>query len=286
MKKLFTLCMALGVVFTAFTQTDTTGRSSTPNDTIRIGGIVIVRKGGKNREILHDREYRMRNRQKTGKPTNVSTNWWILDLGFSALNDNTNYGNTAAQAYAPGSNETWFDTKTGKSRNVNLWFFMQKMNIAKHVLNFKYGVGLEMNNYHFKRPIRFDPNPPAIPSAPVVSLDATPDRSYKKDKLAADYLTVPMMLNVDFTPKRKKSFGFSAGVSVGYLYSARNKTITSDEGKKKAKDDFDLQRWKLAYVAELSLGPVRFYGSYAFKSLFERGLDITPYQFGFRFSNW
>ena len=80
----------------------------------------------------------------------------------------------------------------------------------------------------------------------------------KKNKLAADYLTVPMMLNFNFTPKRKKGFGFSAGISVGYLYSARNKTKTSDEGKKKTKDDFKLEKWKLSYVGEISSRPGTF----------------------------
>jgi hypothetical protein len=117
-------------------------------------------------------------------------------------------------------------------------------------------------------------------------LDATPGRTYSKNKLAADYLTVPMMVNFNFTPKRKNGFGFSAGVSLGYLYSARNKTITSDEKKQKAKDDFSLEKWKFSYIAELSLGPVRLYGSYAFKNMYERGLDITPYNFGFRLSRF
>jgi len=117
-------------------------------------------------------------------------------------------------------------------------------------------------------------------------MDATVGRSYKKNKLAADYLTVPMMLNFNFTPRRNNGFGFSAGMSVGYLYSARNKTETNDEGKRKAKDDFELEKWKISYVAELALGPVRFYGSLARKGMYERGLDVTPYNFGFRFSNW
>jgi len=47
-----------------------------------------------------------------------------------------------------------------------------------------------------------------------------------------------------------------------------------------------LEKWKLSYIAELSLGPVRFYGSLAMKNMYERGLDMTPYNFGFRFSNW
>jgi hypothetical protein len=283
MKRIFTLCVTLCAVVLASAQTDTTGRQ---NDTIRIGGITIIRKPGSNdRQIVHDKEYRMRSR-RSYKPKNVTTNWAIFDFGFSNYSDKTNYGKLDAQQYAPGGNKTWFDLKNGKSRNVNFWFFMQRLNVIKHVVNLKYGVILELNNYHYKQPIRYDENPPALPNAPIVSLDGTADRKYEKNKLAADYLTVPLMLNFNFTPKRKQGFGFSAGVSVGYLYSARQKTITSDEGKEKAKDDFDLEKWKLSYVGEISLGPVRFYGSYAFNSMYERGLDITPYNFGFRFSNW
>lgn len=160
------------------------------------------------------------------------------------------------------------------------------MNVAKHVVNLKYGLGLELNNYHFKRNVRFDPNPPAVPNAPVLSLDATPGRSYSKDKLAAES-TVPIMLNFNFTPNRKRGFGFSAGISAGYLYTARNKTKNSDEGKRKVKDDFDLEKRKLSYIGASAAGPGSFpSGSYAMKGMYERGLDITPYNFGFRFSHF
>jgi hypothetical protein len=285
MKRIFTLCIAVCTIVTGFAQTDTT-KSDRP-DTIRIGNMVIIRKAGtKDREIVRDRgEYKMRNR-KNGRPSNISTNFWILDLGFSNYTDNTDYASLAAQQYASGSNESWFKLKDGKSRNVNIWFFMQKLNVVKHVVNLKYGLGLELNNYRYKQPVRYDAKPPAVVNPPRVILDGTVGRSYEKDKLAADYLTVPMMINFNFTPNRHDGFGFSAGISAGYLYSARNKTITSDEGKKKAKDDFELEKWKLSYVAELSLGPVRLYGSYALKNMYERGLDMTPYTFGFRFSNW
>jgi hypothetical protein len=287
MKRIFTLCIAVCTFITGFAQTDTTGKSQ-PDDTIRIGGMTIIRKAGAKDEVKKERtkEYRMRNRRNSDKPSNLSTNWFIFDMGFSNYADNTNYASAGAQAYAPGSNKTWFDLKDGKSRNMNIWIFMQKLNVAKHVLNLKYGLGLELNNYYFKQPIRYQEMTPAIVDPPRVILDGTVGRSYKKNKLAADYLTVPMMVNLNFTPKKNDGFGFSAGISVGYLYSARNKTRTSDEGKQKTKDDFELEKWKLAYVGELSLGPVRFYGSYALKNMYERGLDMTPYTFGFRFSNW
>ncbi|HPG12092.1 MAG TPA: outer membrane beta-barrel protein [Chitinophagaceae bacterium] len=279
MKRIFTLCIAACTVITGFAQTDTTGQQKAPEgDTIRIGGMIIIRKpGSKDREITKDREYKMRNR-RGDKPSNISTNWWIVDLGFSNYTDNSNYLMSATDGFtSPAIGKDEMKLKAGKSRNVNVWFFMQKLNIAKHVVNLKYGLGLELNNYHFDNTmVMFDKNPTYI------SLGAT---DYKKAKLAADYLTVPVMLNFDFTPNRRKGFGFSAGVSAGYLYSARYKT--KDDGKiNKVKSDFDLERFKISYIGELSLGPIRLYGSYATKNMWEKSLDMTPYNFGFRLSNW
>jgi hypothetical protein len=91
-----------------------------------------------------------------------------------------------------------------------------------------------------------------------------------------------MMLNFNFTPHRKKGFGFSIGASAGYLYASRQKTITNTDGKQKTRDDFDLRPWKLSYIAELNMGWVKLYGSLASQSMFEKGLDQTPYNFGFR----
>jgi len=280
MKRIYTLSIALCTIITGFAQTDTTGTQNKPpvDDTIRIGGMIIIRKAGsKDKEIVRDKEYKMRNR-RSNKPSNLTTNWWILDLGFSNYNDESNYVNAALTGFvAPGINEDDLQLKGGKSRNVNIWFFMQKLNIVKHVVNLKYGLGLELNNYSFDNTkLAFAKNPT------VISEGAT---DFKKVKLAADYLTVPIMLNFNFTPNRKNGFGISGGISAGYLYSSRYKSKTDDDVSK-VKSNFDLESFKLSYIGELSLGPVRLYGSYAMKNMWEKGLDMTPYNFGFRFSNW
>ena len=49
---------------------------------------------------------------------------------------------------------------------------------------------------------------------------------------------------------------------------------------------FDLESFKLSYIGELSLGPVKLYGSYAFKNMWEKGLDMTPFNLGFRLSRF
>lgn len=277
MKRTLLVCIAACLFSAGFAQEDTTGKKS---DTIRIGGMIIVKKpGSNNREIItRDRSVSIPSRERK-KPDNVTTNWLILDLGYAGFSDKTNYASPAAQAFAPGSTEDWFDLRGGKSRNVNLWFFMQRLNMIEHVVNLKYGLGLELNNYFFDdESIRFQKNPT------LITMDAAL-KDAKKNKLAMDYLTVPLMLNFNFTPKKSDGFGFSAGVSGGFLYSARQKTKVNGD-KDKVRNDFDLRRFKLSYIGELNLGPVKLYGSYAFESMWDKGLDQTPYNVGFRLSNW
>jgi len=255
----------------AFAQVDSTKTETPVNDTIKVGGMIIIRKKGAASHDNENTEVRI-GRRDDGKRSNSSTNWWIFDLGFSNFTDNTDY---TSSPYAVNDGD--LDLRAGKSRNVNIWFFMQKVNIIKHAVNLKYGLGMELNNYYFDNTkLVFTKNPTMI---------STGTKDFKKVKLAADYLTLPVMLNFDFTPKRKYGFGFSAGVSAGYLYSARYKTKL-DGRINKVKSDFDLDRWKFSYVGEISLGRIKLYGSYAMKNMWDKGLDMTPYNFGFRLSNW
>lgn len=279
MKRIFILGAIVCSAISGFAQTDTAAKPKT--DTIKIGGMVIIREGGgKDEKNQEKKSFTITGQRHSDKPANISTNWWIFDLGFSNYSDKSNYAALTPTTVAPGITKESMKLRAGKSRNVSLWIFTQKVNMIKHVVNLKYGVGLELNNYHFdNEAIQFNKTNPVI-------TEGFATRSLKKNKLAADYLTVPVMLNFDFTPNRHgKHFGMSAGVSAGYLYSSRQK-IKEDGDVDKTKDDFGLRNFKLSYIGEISLGPVRIYGSYAFKSMFENGLDITPYNVGFRFSNW
>jgi hypothetical protein len=153
---------------------------------------------------------------------------------------------------------------------------MQRLNLVKHFVNLKYGAGIELNNYKYQDNIRFQKT-----NKPEVIMDVV---DYKKNKLAADYITVPVMLNFNFAPSKKNGFGFSAGASAGYLYSSRQKTVGGGKGKVKYHDDYDLRDFKISYIAELVFGPIKLYGSYATQSMFKNSLDQTPYNFGIRLS--
>jgi hypothetical protein len=274
MKHTVLAIIATGLSMAAMAQTDT---SDINVDTIKIGGMIIIKKhdrkdtaGNRDVEIVH-------RKRQFHKPSNVTTNWGIVDIGFANYEDNTVYGSAAVQQIVPGATDKdVLSLRTGKSINVNVWFFMQRLNVIKHVVNLKYGLGLELNNYSYDRDLIFQKNPTRI-------TPATED--LKKNKLAADYVTVPMMLNLNFTPSRKRGFGISGGVSAGYLYSARYKNKDNNGDKNKVHDNFDLEKWKLSYIGELNLGVVTLYGSYALKDMWENALDQRPYNFGIRLSH-
>lgn len=284
MKQLTLSMLALALCTGVLAQADTTKPKT--GDTIRVGNMIIIKKdGGNTTEEKTDKKSNDDDgvtveikKRKTYKPSNISTNWWIVDLGFANVTDQTNYGSPAAIAYLPGGDKNSLSLKNGKSSNVNLWFFMQRVNVIKHVVNLKYGLGVEMNNYRYENNIRYRSEP-----TDFINRDSI---SFTKNKLAADYITVPVMINFNFNPKKKRSYGLSAGVSAGYLYSSRQKLCSDLRGKEKIKNDFNLEPWKISAIGELNLGGIRFYGSYALNNLHKSGLEQTPYNFGIRFSSW
>lgn len=289
--------LILSIIFTgatSFAQTDSV-KVERKDDTIRIGGMIILKKGTPDNEKKRV-TVTVGNHRKYKENSNISTSSFIVDLGFANWTDKTNYANATNDGYIvnkPGSSDLVandFKLKAIKSVNVNIWFFMQRINLVEHYMNLKYGLGIELNNYRFKSEISFNEggaNPynylQNIPH-PFIFRDSV---SFSKNKLAADYVTVPLMLNFQTNPNDpKKGISLSAGVSMGYLYSSRNKQVSDSRGKEKNRGDYDLEKWKFSYVGELGLGPVRLYGSYSPKSIFTNELNFTPYNIGIRLSNW
>lgn len=290
MKRIYMIMAAFIAAGTGFAQTDSTKTitdplknvvSDTSNnkaDTLVVGNFIIIKKN-RDRKNTH-----VSIEQKPYKPTKISTNWWIVDLGFANINDKTNYNSAEAQSFlktlrAGDKQITKDDLKlrASKSSNVNIWVVTQRMNLAKGYVNLKYGLGLEMFNFRYESNISYNKNPVYIYRDTI---------NFSKNKLYAAYASVPFMLNINTNPGRKKGLSISAGVSAGYLIGSHNKQISGERGKVKIKGDLGLEKFRLAYVGELGIGPIHLYGSYSIHRLHETGLEQYPYSLGIRFSNW
>lgn len=286
------LCAFATIAFAQKPSTNDSVEVKKHNDTIRIGSILIIKKHKKSNSdssvsVITDNA-NSNNKHKR------SNNYLVIDLGFGNWDDQTNYANTAGYAFSkPGSPAFSSDDmklSAGKSANVNIWLFIQKLPLVKRNVNLKYGLGIEYYNYSFRSPVSLKENgvlpysiAGTITSSPFVFRDSI---SFSKNKLNLKYITVPLMLNFATTKQKGKTpISVSIGVSAGYLIRQRNKQNSNERGRQKNQGDYDLQRFKLSYIAELGLGHIKFYGSYSPKSIFEKGLDIRPYSLGIRFSN-
>jgi len=289
MNKFILIAAALLFAQMGFAQTDST-KSNNP-DTIRVGNFIIVKKNKQRNSDTSSLNYdngssfniHIGSRGKRYQ-SNISTNWFIFDLGFNNWNDRTDYGNGLSNSYLRPENgggaftKNDFTLRNVRSMNVNIWLFMQKLNITKHVVNLKYGLGINMYNYFFDKDLRTTYHK----GEAYVTRDTV---SFSKNKLATDYITVPFMININPTPDRN-SLSFSFGVSAGYLYSSRNKQANDNRGTKTLSGDIGISNWRWSYVGEIGLGPVRLYGSYSINPLHKDVLKQYPYAFGIRFSNW
>jgi hypothetical protein len=287
MKFLLTSAVLLIAAITTQAQTDTT-QTEKP-DTIRVGGMIIINKKGTDNSTKDSKDEDVSisyssNKSKSGQ--RLRTSWLNFDFGFSNYIDETDYSTAAAKDYArairPGEapySKSDLRLNTGKSVNFNLWFVKQRYGItSNNKFNAKWGLMLELNNYRYETE-----NSYARGTKPFMFRDSV---NFSKNKLAMDYLTVPLMLGFSTRPDSKKGFTVSAGVSMGYLYNSRSKQVSNERGKLKNRGNFDFEPWKFQYIGEIGLGVVKLYGSYAPQSVYKRGLDVRPYNVGLRFGEW
>lgn len=299
MKRISVMMATCLISSTLLAQTDSTRTDSSKTaqaDTIRIGGMVIIKKDSpeQRRRETNDKVGRIIKQQHS----NVNTAQFIIDIGFASWTDKTDYASATAQGYLInkpgtglplGSND--FKLKWGKSSNVNIWVFMQRLNLIKHYVNLKYGIGVELNNYRFVKDISFKESGNVNPynSAQYINhaFVFRDSIAFSKNKLAIDYATIPLMINFRTNPNRSdRGLSLSAGVSVGYLYNSRNKQKSGERGKLKNHGNYDLEKWKFSYIGEIGLRALRLYGSFTPKSIFEKGFDIRTFNVGMRLSNW
>lgn len=220
------------------------------------------------------------------KEKTVEVQFGMLDIGINSLIDNTNYQSAETRSFLHVNdqyvNEDLFSLRTNKSVNVNVYPVMIRANLyrsSRQKIILASGLGLQLYNFRFTKPVSYQSDP-----QPYVMLDSV---SFAKNKLAFDFLTLPLMLNF----KTKLSDGkkglwltYGVGLSGGYLIQSWTKQISDERGKQKKHDQFNFRNTNLCVNGELGLsGIVRLFASYQLTSMHEYGLDQHPLSIGVRF---
>jgi len=233
---------------------------------------------------------------KARKNHTVQVQIGMLDLGINTLSDKTNYNSAATQQFLHVDNlyknEDLFTLRTNKSINVNIYPVLLKVHLhTTEIQHWKLatGLGLQFYNFRFNKSVTFSNNP-----TPAVTLDTG---SFEKNKLALDYLMLPLMLNgqsriaagnSDTTGGKKAKNGtwltYGIGVSGGFLLSSWTKQISDPRGKEKNHDPFNLSKTNFCINGELGIdGYVRLYASYQITNMYKDNLDQHPLCIGIRF---
>jgi hypothetical protein len=218
---------------------------------------------------------------KVDKP--FKSEYCILDLGFNFLKDNTNYASSAVQNYlhvpSQYQNSNLFGMRESKSINVNFYPYMgayRFINSKKQKAYVSSGVGFQIYNFRFNKPISYRND-----ALPYITLDSI---SFSKNKLAVTYLTIP--LNLTFKTKLAKDnwLVYGVGLSTGFRISSWTKQISSELGKQKNHDPFNLNPFNTCITGEIGIdNKVRLYASYQLTSLDKDIMNQHPFCIGIRF---
>lgn len=216
--------------------------------------------------------------EKAGK---FRARFTMLDVGINMLNDATNYSDPKVQTYLKGvpagqRDASIFDLKT-KSVNVNIYPLMVKFLAVKthgQRLYISSGIGFQVYNFRYENNISYTKSPNGI------YLDSI---NFDKNKLAVNYLNVPLMLTGKTRLHKKTWLTYGAGITAGYRVSSWNKQISDERGKTKTHGNFDLTDYNACVTGEFGVdGIIRFYGSYQLTPLYENGINQRPICIGVR----
>ena len=205
---------------------------------------------------------------KNEEEKRLVTRFLLMDIGFAGfLSDGS--------LNMPEELE-FLDLRGGKSRNVNLQLFTQRVMFAKNHMNFSYGLMFEFNKYRLQNDIRL------VEGESPLMFEVV-DKDLRKNKLKAAYLYIPIMFGVESKPEKLgRSFRARAGMYAGVLTSSKQKLIEEITDREKIRDDFNLNRFRYGIRGEMGYGFVNFYVHYSLAPMFKdgQGPELQPINFG------
>ncbi len=174
-------------------------------------------------------------------------------------------------------NDKHWENDPGKSFSWNLNFAEYKFKIYKNYIGLTTGLGLNWTQIGLKNNILNDSD------SLWVFKDTIND--YKKNKLRAVYLTVPLMLEFCTNAKSDRGFYLAAGVIGGVRLGSSTKQVIEEDKTKirtKTKGVYGLNAFKLDAAVKLGYKDIGIFANYSLLPLFDtdKTVGVYPLTFG------
>lgn len=218
-------------------------------------------------------------------PKKAKSHWGGIDIGFNQLMYKNNFSTSLPAGF------DYLDLNDGKSINVNLNIFYHDFQLYKRYVLFTTGVGLSLNNYRFST----DKTLRADTSRLFADYDLNASNeviNYEKNKLAVNYVTIPLLLQFNSNLKAKKSWHLATGLLVHYKFNSHLKLVYTEEGgreKVKRQDDFNIDPLRADATVRIGYRYITLYSSYSLTELFKDGRgapNLHPFTVGINVAGW
>lgn len=212
---------------------------------------------------------------------NFDGHWCGFYFGF------VNFAHTDYSDYAP-EDKDFMELNYVNSFVMQFNIFHQSINLVpRNNFGIVVGLGMEYQRLCFdnkKYSIQLNDDKMVVPRP----LD--PTWRVKRNSFKTLYLTVPLLLEVQFPALRSKKLYVSAGVVGGLRLHSKTKIIyKNDCGKKKKEkvsDDFSIIPVKADLTARIGYRSMSVWGNYTLTRMFKsgKGPELHPYSLGVGFS--
>lgn len=206
------------------------------------------------------------NKGEPKKIKKVDVQFFNMDLGTNFLFT----GKDSAGVPLP------FEIDPLRSTHVGLHFFKTRFNMAKGHVALVTAIDLDNNRYQFRKNITLVPDRPNV----TVVNDSI---DFKKNKLIVWHAQIPLLLSFHTNPSHpKKDFHISLGGFAGLTIAANTKQKSSEAGKVKRDDDFNLNPFRYGLTARVGYRNLEIYSNYTLTPFFKDDYtnDITSVNFG------
>lgn len=197
-------------------------------------------------------------------------------------------GYTSKDGFNMPANQKHMELNYGRSFNFQFNPFQKNIHIYKDYVNLVTGLGFEWNHYEFNNSTKLDPDDANYTTGMIDTAGAI---FYKKNRLNACYLNVPLLLEFNTNKNPSKSFHVAFGLVTGYILNSKTKQVIKDKAdviRITRKDSYNLNPWRFNAYASIGYHNVTIFASYAVNPLFQtgKGPELNPFTVGVKLFNF
>ena len=197
---------------------------------------------------------------------NVITSWLNIKAGW------TNWINESGDL-GSDNNFPLLEISPAQSFNVQINIVEQSLKLSKDRLRLIYGVGFDDYHYRLKNDISLSSDQNGL-----LITDESATIDFDKNWVTNSYVTVPLMLNLNFALRKnkKKDLHFVSGVNFMYAMRSTLSQKWRDDGlkyKRRGKRDIGLNQFNMGYEVQLGYKGLIFYGKYFPNGIFKSAND-------------